>query len=316
MNPMSKVEKVMLAMLSMQRYAWEQGVATQALLELGESELAILMAKDAVLRQLDDGRLAVVSSNQGVTDPAANGEAVLYAAKATGDPKLQKGAKMMLDYLLKRAPRTKDGTLHHIAHKPQVWVDSMYMAPPFIAVAGQPEEAVRQIEGIRSLLWNPEKKLFSHIWDESISDFHRKDFWGVGNGWAAAGMTRILRVLPEEMVQEKKRLVRYVREVIDGCLAHQRKDGLFHDVVDKPETFVETNLAQMLAYSIYRGIHNGWLDNAYREKADQMRKAAHNKVDESGLVQGVCGAPNFDSSGTATEGQAFFLLMEAAFRDL
>jgi hypothetical protein len=46
-----------------------------------------------------------------------------------------------------------------------------------------------------------------------------------------------------------------------------------------------------------------------------MRKAAHAKVDAFGLVQGVCGAPNFDRSGTATEGQAFFLLMEAAYRD-
>jgi hypothetical protein len=43
--------------------------------------------------------------------------------------------------------------------------------------------------------------------------------------------------------------------------------------------------------------------------------AAHAKVDRYGLVQGVGGAPNFDRSGTATEGQAFFLLMEAAFRD-
>jgi hypothetical protein len=29
----------------------------------------------------------------------------------------------------------------------------------------------------------------------------------------------------------------------------------------------------------------------------------------------VCGAPHFDHSGTAPEGQAFFLLMEAAYRD-
>jgi hypothetical protein len=47
-----------------------------------------------------------------------------------------------------------------------------------------------------------------------------------------------------------------------------------------------------------------------------MRKAAHKKIDTSGLVQGVCGAPNFDHPGTATEGQAFFLLMEAAYNDL
>jgi hypothetical protein len=35
-----------------------------------------------------------------------------------------------------------------------------------------------------------------------------------------------------------------------------------------------------------------------------------------GLVRGVCGSPEFDHPGTATEGQAFFLLMEAAYRDL
>lgn len=309
-----KIEKVKLAMLTMQRHAWEQGVAAQALLELGDTELVILMAKEAALRQLEDGRLGVISANQGVTDPAANGEAVLYAARVTGDVSLQKAADKMLDYLLNEAPKTKDGTLYHIAHKPQVWIDSMYMAPPFIAVAGHPEEAVKQIEGFRKLLWNPEKKLFSHIWDDNINDFERKDFWGVGNGWAAGGMSRVIKSLPKKMADEKKRLIGYVRDVIDGCLAHQRQDGLFHDVVDNPKTFVEANLAQMLAYSIYRGIQGGWLDASYRKHADRMRKAAHRKVDEYGLVQDVCGAPTFELPGTATEGQAFFLLMEAAVR--
>ncbi len=307
-----KIEKVKRAMLAMQRYAWEQGVAAQAMLESGETEWVILMAKDAVLRQLDDGRLAVVSSNQGVTDPAANGEPVLHAAKITGDPKLKAGSEKMLDYLLNKAPKTKDGTLYHIAHKPQVWIDSMYMAPPFLAVAGRPDEAVQQIEGFRKLLWNPEKELFSQIWDDELNDYYRKDFWGVGNGWAAAGMTRVIKALPQKMTSEKKRLVTYVREVIDGCLLYQRADGLFHDVVDKPETFIETNLAQMLAYTIYRGIQGRWLDGSYRKYADHMRSVAHQKVDEYGLVQDVCGAPNFESAGTAAEGQAFFLLMEVA----
>ncbi|MGB3860490.1 MAG: glycoside hydrolase family 88 protein [Candidatus Aminicenantaceae bacterium] len=307
-----KIEKVKRAMLSMQRYAWEQGVAAQAMLESSETEWVILMAKDAVLRQLDDGRLAVVSSNQGVTDPAANGEAVLFAAKVTGEPKLQIGAEKMLEYLLTRAPRTKDGTLYHIAHKPQVWIDSMYMAPPFLAVAGQAHEAVKQIEGFRKLLWNPEKKLFSQIWDDDKKDFYRKDFWGVGNGWAAAGMARVIKALPQQMAAEKKQLVTYVREVIEGCLSYQRTDGFFYDVVDNPKTFIETNLAQMLSYTIYRGIQGRWLDDSYRKHADRMRRAAHQKVDEYGLVQDVCGAPNFESAGTATEGQAFFLLMEAA----
>lgn len=311
-----RVEAVKLAMLAMQRDAWEQGTAAQALLEMGENDLAILMAKEAVVRQLEDGRLAVISSNEGVTDPAANGEALLYATRATGDPKLRRAAGNMLEYLLRRAPRTQDGTLYHIANKKQVWIDSMYMAPPFLAVAGQPEESVRQVEEIRKLLWNSKNKLFSQIWDDDLRDFDRKDFWGVGNGWAAAGMTRIVKALPETMRDEKKKLAGYIHEVIEGCLLRQRDDGLFHDVLDNPSTFVETNLAQMLAYSIYRGIAGGWLDAAYKKQADRMREAARGKVDAYGLVQGVCGSPNFDSPGTATEGQAFFLLMETAAADL
>ena len=306
------VEKVERAMLTMQRDAWEQGVAAQALLESGKMDLVVLLAKEAVVRQVEDGRLAVISCWEGVTDPAANGEAVLFAAKQTGDPKLKLAADKMLAYLLKKAPRRKDGTLYHIANKPQVWIDSLYMAPPFLAVAGQPQEAVKQVEGIRRVLWNQEKKLFSHIWDDSKNDFFRKDFWSVGNGWAAAGMTRIIKALPEEMGEEKKRLATYVNEVVDGCLACQRQDALFHDVVDNPQTFIETNLAQMLAYTIYRGVSGGWLKASYLKQADRMRDAARQKVDEYGYVQGVCGSPNFESAGTATEGQSFFLLMEAA----
>jgi hypothetical protein len=72
----------------------------------------------------------------------------------------------------------------------------------------------------------------------------------------------------------------------------------------------------MLAYTIYRGVRGGWLDQGFLSRADSMRVATHARVDDEGLVQGVCGSPTFDHSGTATEGQAFFLLMEAAYQDL
>jgi unsaturated rhamnogalacturonyl hydrolase len=311
-SPETVAAKVKRAMLSMQRASWEQGVAAQALLEAGDLDLVVLMAKEAALRQAEDGRLADLASSDNVTDPAANGEAVLKAAQLTGDTRLTEAANRMRDYLMTEAPRTADGTLLHLKSVRQVWVDSLYMAPPFLAIAGHPAEAVRQIEGFRRLLWNPEKRLFSHIWDDGKKDFMRRAFWGVGNGWAAAGMTRVLRALPARLADEKARLVGYVREVVDGCLAHQREDGLFHDVVDDPSTFVETNLAQMLAYTIYRGMTGGWLEARYRSVAERLRRAVQAKVDRFGLVQGVCGSPLFDRPGTATEGQAFFLLMEAA----
>jgi unsaturated rhamnogalacturonyl hydrolase len=156
------------------------------------------------------------------------------------------------------------------------------------------------------------KKLLSHIWNEGKRRFKRKDFWGVGNGWAAAGITRVIRALPPERGKDKKRLVGYLKDLVDGCLAFQRPDGLFHDVVDNPNSFVETNLGQMLSYSIYTGAAACWLSADYIAAADRMRQAAWKKLDRHGLVQGVCGAPKFDRPGVAAEGQAFFILMESA----
>ncbi len=315
-NELTVTDKVILAMLSMQRATWEQGVAMQALLEKGEKELVILMARDAVLRQSEDGRLAMLGEEFALTDAASPGEAVLWAAKETGDKSLMDGYNGLLDYVLHKAPRTKGGIIYHFTNVPQLWSDSNYMLSPYLAVSGEYDEAIKQIEGVRAYLWNKDKKLFSHIWDCEKQEFVRKDFWGVGNGWTAAGYSRVIQSLPDNMTRERDRLITYLIDLLDGCIFYMRDDGLFHNIIDNPESFVETNLSQQLAYSIYKSIKGGWLDPDYQEQADKMRLAALTKVDELGLVQGVCGSPEYDHPGTATEGQAFHILMETAYNEL
>jgi rhamnogalacturonyl hydrolase YesR len=310
------IQKVKNAMLSMQRRAWEQGVASQALLEMGENDLLILMAKDAIVNQLKDGRLGLNEGQAPVADPASNGEPVLFAAKLTGDESMKKAADRMLDFLLYKAPKTTEGIIYHNHIENRIWVDAFYMVPPFLAVAGYYKEAIKQVTGYRKILLDPQKKLYYHIWDEDKKAFERKLFWGSGNGWAAAGMARVIKALPEEYKSEKEMIAGWVKELLDNCLKYQREDGLFYDIIDDPSTFVETNMAQMLAYTIYRGVKAGWLENTYLKYADKMRQAAYSKVDEFGIVQGAVGAPNFYKVGTSTEAQAFFLLMEAAYKDL
>jgi len=316
MNAQERLQKVIRAALAMQRWPWEQGVVAQGLMELGESELTILMAAEAVVNQHKDGRLAMKYDRSTATDPSSNGEPVLFAARATGDARFTSSAERMRDYLLYRAPRTRQGIIFHHENQGQIWVDSLFMAPPFLAAAGCPEEAVKQVLGYRTILWDPAARLFRHQWDEDLQVFSRGLFWGVGNGWAAAGMARVIRLLPGSMAEAKHAIAGFVRELLDGCLARRRTDALFHDIVDDPSTFVETNLSQMLAYTIFRGAAEGWLDRGYLSHAEAMRDAVITKIDDRGLVQGVCAAPTFDYPGTAPEGQAFFLLMEAAYRDL
>jgi rhamnogalacturonyl hydrolase YesR len=310
------IDKAVNAMLCMQRMAWEQGTASQALIAIDRKDLALLFARDAVVRQTKEGRLGILGNDPGVTDPASNGEAVMFAWKQTRDEKYKKAADAMYSYLKNEAPKTSDGVLHHVTYAKQVWSDASFMAPPFLALMGDSDEAVRQIEGFRKYLMDPEKKLYYHIWDEGKNEFERKLFWGGGNGWTAAGIAKIINLLPKEREDLKAKMVGYGKEVIDGCLVHIRPDGLFHDIIDDPDSFVETNLGQMLAYAIYMGLKAGWLVKAYREKADAMREAARLKVDENGIVQGACGSPTFQNAGTSTEAQSFFLMMESAFHSL
>ena len=306
-----RIEKATAAAMAMQRRDWEQGILAQALLEAGDRENVILLTKAAIVQRKPDGRLGVVVSGS-PTDPAMGGAAYAQAAEWTGDAQMRQAVDGLLNWIRVTAPRNAEGVLYHTFHAPQMWSDGFNGAPPFLAAMGCYDEALAQIEGYRKRLWNPEKKLLAHIWDDEKRQYADGNFWGGGNGWAAAGLARVIRSLPRDRSRDREHLAGFVRDIVDGCLQHQRGDGLFHDVVDQPATFVETNLAQMLAYAIFVGIASEWLPASYRTHAERMRAAAREKMDAYGYVQGVCGAPEFDRPGTSTEGQAFCILMEAA----
>jgi rhamnogalacturonyl hydrolase YesR len=296
--------------MAMQRRDWEQGILAQAMVEAGDRQRAILLTKAAIVLRTPDGRLGVVVSGS-PTDPSMGGCAYAKAAEWSGDAQMRQAVNGLLDWIRNGAPRNADGILYHVFGAPEMWSDGFNCAPPFLAAIGFQDEALAQIEGYRQRLWNPEKKLLAHIWDDGKRQFRDGNFWGGGNGWAAAGLARVLRSLPRERSQDRARLADFVQEIIDGCLQLQRPDGLFHDVVDQPATFVETNLAQMLAFTIYEGITAGWLSASYRQHADRMRAAARLKMDADGYVQGACRAPNFNRPGVSTEAQAFCIMMEA-----
>jgi rhamnogalacturonyl hydrolase YesR len=302
------VAKVRAAALAMQRKSWEQGVLAQAFLEAGDDVLVVQMARASLIYPDKNGLIA--AQGGAPVDPLMLGEALWHAARVTDDPELRKAADTMLDYALHRAPRAGDGTIFHAGRT--IWSDSFHTSPPFLAFAGHPTEAIRQIDGHWKRLWDPQRKLLAHIWNEERQAFEDPSAWGGGNGWAAAALTRVIRALPADLGAERLRLAAMERQLIDGCLAHQRSDGLFCNVVDDETTFVETNLGQMLAYAIYESVRGGWLPNDYLAAADRMRSAARAKVDRDGFVRGVAGAPTFRSPGVSPEGQAFFLMMETA----
>ena len=184
-NPQSesarRIEKATAAAMAMQRRDWEQGILAQALLEAGDREKVILLTRAAIVQCKPDGRLGVVVSGS-PTDPAMGGAAYAQAAEWTGDAQIRQAVDGLLRWIRVTAPRNAEGVLYHTFHAPQMWSDGFNCAPPFLAAMGYYDEALAQIEGYRQRLWNPEKKLLAHIWDDEKRQFVDGNFWGGGNG--------------------------------------------------------------------------------------------------------------------------------------
>ena len=315
----SNMKKAIGMLLAMQRHSWEQGIAMQAMYEAGEEEILIQMAYESVYRSLPDGRCAVIGVMDGATDSCAVGEGLRKAYQLCNDEYLKTGLDNLLQWTRQEAARNEQGILYHLTTGKQFWADSVYMVPTFLAANKYYQEAVSAVSGYWDKLYDSKAQLMCHMWDEkgdTSEDFCDKSHWGVGNGWTLVGIGKVISALPkEEYMEEINHLVQMELELLDSILKFVRKDGLFHNVVDDSSTFVETNLSQMVAYTIYRGLNDGWMPSPYLIWAELLRNAVQLCVDPVGRIHGVCGAPTFDKPGFAPEGQAFYILMEQARED-
>ena len=240
-------EKAAGCMLAMQRHPWEQGVCAQALYEAGRKDLWLPMAYDAVKRQGKDGRLAMIGGAQAVSDPASNGEVCLRAYQETGNTFYLDGARRMLDYLKNQAPRTPDGIICHNSASfedgfspQQLWVDGLYMVPPFLTVMGGMDEAVEQIHGYIRHLFDSSSGLFWHIIDVGTGKYVRKKHWATGNGWALMGIARVIEEADRQgRADVKSELSSFLRNLLETVMDYQLPDGRFRDILDVGDSFTD-----------------------------------------------------------------------------
>jgi unsaturated rhamnogalacturonyl hydrolase len=304
-------EALWSALLAMQRHNWEQGVASHAAIDDGRRDLAGLMATDAIARQDAHGMLGATGDG-GVVNAGALGEAV--ALLAATDAAAAEALERQRWWLLRFSPRHDSGVVYHLADAPEVWADSIYMVVPFLAVTRDFAPADMQYRMHREHLWHETTGLYGHRFDVATGSWVRSAPWASGNGWVAAGIARALNIGGENTPAEMRgRWQRETRALIDACTPFA-DDGLFHDVIDDPATFTDGTAGLMLAYAVFTGVADGWLPDDYVAHADAWVTAALAATEASGLVRGVCGAPNFDRQGTSAEAQAFAIMALAARR--
>lgn len=224
-----------------------------------------------------DGSIPNYEMRQYNSDSINSGKALYFALDETGEERYRKAIEFHMQRL-REHPRCACGSFWHKQLYPnQVWLDGLYMTAPFymayeMRFGGMEKVAdvVRQFRNVRKYLWDAEKGLHYHAYDESRAMFwadkttgHSANFWLRSNGWYLMALADTISLCREELYEHYRALVDLFRESIRGILPYQAADGLFHQVIDHPEAagnYTETSGSAMVAYALLKGVRLGILD--------------------------------------------------------
>ena len=113
-------------------------------------------------------------------------------------------------------------------------------------------------------------------------------YWGRGNGWMAAGMTELLRVLPKSD-EHYKRILSGYKLMMSSLLKYQDADGMWRQLIDDTAAWKETSCTGMFTYAMITGVKNGWLNKKlYASAAAKGWLALTSYLNDKGEITAVC----------------------------
>ncbi len=200
-----------------------------------------------------------------------------------------------MDFISTKQFRLADGTLAR--NRPlanTLWLDDMFMGVPALAQMGKLtgerryyDDAVKQVLQFSGRMFVKEKGLYMHGWNQDMTD-HPAFHWARANGWALMAAAELLDVLPEDHPARPAILDLY-RAQVRGLAACQSGEGLWHQLLDRPDSYLETSASAIFVYSIARGINRGWLDPlTYGPMVSLGWNAVAQKVNAQGQVDNTC----------------------------
>ncbi|WP_207532121.1 glycoside hydrolase family 88/105 protein [Desertivirga arenae] len=173
----------------------------------------------------------------------------------------------------------------------RLWIDDMFMINAVQVQAFRATEnkkyidrAAREMVLYLDSLQKP-NGLFYHAPDVPF-------YWARGNGWMAAGMTEILKSLPESN-PNRKRILEGYQKMMGTLLRYQTEKGMWRQLIDDEDCWTESSGTAMFAYAMVSGVKRGWLkDEKYAPAARKAWIALVDLVEENGDVRDVCEGTN------------------------
>lgn len=203
--------------------------------------------------------------------------------------------KFYLDYISQKEFRFPDKTIaRNRPLKNTLWLDDLYMALPALAQMSKYtnqysyfDDAIFQLESYSSKMFVPSKGLFMHGWVQDMQT-HPTFHWARANGWALLTMTELLDALPANH-PKRNFVLNLFRKHVEGLVKLQDGTGFWHQLLDRPDSYLETSATAIYTYCIAKACNEGWLDKlAYAPVVALGWNAASSKVNAVGQVEGTC----------------------------
>lgn len=221
--------------------------------------------------------------------------AMIKTLNSGGKPALRSYIDNYIDYISNKQFRLADGTLARNRPLPNaLWLDDLYMSVPALAQMGKLtgdkkyfDDAVKQVLQFSQRMFNKSEGLFMHGWIQEMN-VHPEFYWARCNGWALLAMTELLDVLPEDH-PGRPLLLNHLRNHIRGIANLQSGNGLWHQLLNRNDSYLETSASAIYIYCIAHSINKGWIDaQAYGPMAVLGWNAVQTKVNSKGEVEGTC----------------------------
>jgi len=226
-------------------------------------------------------------------DCGAIGAALVKAYAKKPDPRYRAAIDAIADHIAHKQMRMPDGTLARPRPLPvSLWIDDAYMSIPFLAQMGRLtgdrtwfDDAARQVIQMSQRLQDPATGLYQHSWYENNE--HPAFYWGRGAGWGLMAAAELLSVLPQDH-PSRGRVLEIFQRGVRGAASLQSGVGMWHQLLDKTDSYLETSASAMFTFAIARGVNRGWLSPVYAPVAQTGWQAVSKRVLPDGRIEGIC----------------------------
>jgi rhamnogalacturonyl hydrolase YesR len=178
------------------------------------------------------------------------------------------------------------------------YVDALFTGPPTLAMLYSVTKDEKYLQWMDAFFWDVHKTLYdkeTNLYYRDVRFFPnrmktpdgKKILWSRGNGWAFAGIARILKYLPKDHASYKRyeQLFREMASALKNC---QSSEGFWYPNLDDVAQFPvkETSGTAFFVYGFAYGINNGILErDVYLLVVEKGWKVLCESVSDEGKLQ-------------------------------